>query len=353
MARRTKSYSTHADPRTGNVIVRFTHEGRRYGISTRETDPRRAEAAAKRIYLDVISGRGPVGPKLDDVPFDLIAAKWLAAMESELPASLPTLEMYVRAHWLPHFDRVTPASVGEYMRKRLRSVTAETVRKELVSLRRLCLFAHEQGLMSPVLFPPLPGKALGTRMYERVRVDLTAAQVEAILAAMPETIRGRRGRVFPLRAFYTVMWETGLRRGTLRRLETPKHYRKGSSELFISADIDKARYERTIPLSSRADELLRAHAQGAGLIFGAHDCRAVLRSAGLRAGLPASLAARLSDHDFRHARTTHLLEAGGDLMGVGYLVGHTQATTTNLYCHARRAAAERVLQVTESVTNKS
>ena len=36
-------------------------------------------------------------------------------------------------------------------------------------------------------------------------------------------------------------------------------------------------------------------------------------------------------------------ERSGNLLGVGYLLGHRHATTTNQYVHARRRAAESVL----------
>ena len=40
-----------------------------------------------------------------------------------------------------------------------------------------------------------------------------------------------------------------------------------------------------------------------------------------------------------------MLEDGGSLLGVAYLAGHKQVTTTNTYLHANRKAAEEVLAV--------
>ncbi len=70
----------------------------------------------------------------------------------------------------------------------------------------------------------------------------------AILAALP--LRTRYGH--PVRALFTVMWETSLRIGTLRRLKVPEHYAKGADSLRITQDIDKARYARRMPLTARS-----------------------------------------------------------------------------------------------------
>jgi hypothetical protein len=68
-----------------------------------------------------------------------------------------------------------------------------------------------------------------------------------------------------------------------------------------------------------------------------------LREAGRTAGLEADRASKIKPYDFRHSVATELTERSGNLLGVGYLLGHRHATTTNQYVHARRRAAESVL----------
>jgi site-specific recombinase XerD len=51
----------------------------------------------------------------------------------------------------------------------------------------------------------------------------------------------------------------------------------------------------------------------------------------------------VSAYDLRHSLATELTERSGNLVGVGYLLGHEHVTTTNHYVHARRRAAEAVL----------
>jgi hypothetical protein len=61
------------------------------------------------------------------------------------------------------------------------------------------------------------------------------------------------------------------------------------------------------------------------------------------AGLEPDRASNVKPYDFRHSVATELTERSGNLLGVGYLLGHRHATTTNQYVHARRRAAESVL----------
>ena len=80
-----------------------------------------------------------------------------------------------------------------------------------------------------------------------------------------------------------------------------------------------------------------------GILFPKFAWRYPLRTAALAAGLDPDRASKLSPYDFRHGVATELTERSGNLLGVGYLLGHRHATTTNQYVHARRRAAESVL----------
>ncbi|MFK7985924.1 MAG: tyrosine-type recombinase/integrase [Sandaracinaceae bacterium] len=174
--------------------------------------------------------------------------------------------------------------------------------------------------------PRPPRTARGTRAQERQTITLSHEQVEAVLRALPH--RSQRAR-HPVRAFFRVMWETGLRRATLWPLRAPQDYQKGSDRLVIRDAADKARYGRALPLTAAARASLDEVCPGEGAIFPRADLRHLLRAAARDAGLPELAVRHLSNHDFRHSRTTDLLDQGGSLTGVAYLVGHKQVTTTN------------------------
>ena len=109
------------------------------------------------------------------------------------------------------------------------------------------------------------------------------------------------------------------------------------------SEADKARYARELPLSGRAREVLDEVCPDEGILFPKFAWRYPLRTAALAAGLDPDRASQVKPYDFRHSVATELTERSGNLLGVGYLLGHRHATTTNQYVHARRRAAESVL----------
>jgi integrase len=117
--------------------------------------------------------------------------------------------------------------------------------------------------------------------------------------------------------------------------------------LVITDRIDKARFGRELPLTTLARQALESVCPEAGLIFSRHEYRDALRKAAHRALTPEK-AKTFTAYDLRHARATQWAETG-NLVGVAYLLGHKQVTTTNRYARPDRAAAERVLGVKDSV----
>ena len=200
----------------------------------------------------------------------------------------------------------------------------------------------ERGVVqeAPVV-PKLPRRATGTAhpSGRRKRIDLSPEEMDAIVRTLPTQTRDGQ----PLRAYFEIMRETGLRPGTLQRLRAPDDYRSGSRLLRIRAEADKARYAREVPLTARAGEVLDEVCPAEGIIFPKFAWRYPLRTAALAAGLEPDRASQVKPYDFRHSVATELTERSGNLLGVGYLLGHRHATTTNQYVHARRRAVESVL----------
>ncbi len=172
---------------------------------------------------------------------------------------------------------------------------------------------------------------------------ITEEEVGEVLRCLPE-ISSRVG--FPVRHYFQVLWETGLRPKTICNLELGKHFDPEHPVLHISADIDKAQYERTVDLTEAGFEALKAVCKGkrrGDLIFGRYDGRSALRKAALDAGLPEERADELKPYSFRHGRTTHLVAHTDNMPGVMHLVGHKHLTTTNSYVHANQRAGRAVL----------
>jgi integrase len=278
-----------------------------------------------------------------------LISTWLAG-DSTLDADTAKVwETYGR-HWLAHWPTladVIDVTCDDYRSARLRKVQGTTVRKELGALRRFLKWCEARGFMPrAVVVPGVNAKTLGTNFGKRRRqkaADLSPDEIQKLIAALPPWSTSGKVKHFPIRARFLVQYETGLRPSTISALSVPEHYLHGANELNITADIDKGRWARSVPLSPAAREALDAVCPpNGGLIFGDHDYREHVAAAAAQA-LPKAVADRFCGAHLRSARTTHLLEETGNLAGVQFLVGHRKDETTSLYLRPSERAARAAL----------
>lgn len=330
--------------RRGIARVRFRHEGRRFEITTGSRDPRLAREEAARIYAEVIGGRvvrleGRRTALASTQPLKDVVADWVIALGATLDArTVREYKIYARAHWLPRWrvlGAITTRALGDYQRARLAKVTRTTLRKELSALRGMLRFAVERGALAELPdVPDLPRHATGKRAGgdPKRRVVLTDAEMSKLL---------RKLSAGHVRDYVAFAWETGLRPVTIFRLRAPTHWAPGRDRLTITADVDKSRFARELPLSAEALAVLgrRIPAAKTGRLFVRRDL--VLEE--LHAVSEKTLKRRVGLYDLRHSRITRLVEAGGPLTGVQYLAGHKHLSTTARYAHAGLRAAEDAL----------
>jgi integrase len=314
--------------------VRFTHAGGRQHRSTHARDLAGVQVEAARIYAETVSGRRLQSRTEPLKELDVLFAEWLSQIESEIaPETWKTYQGYFTNHFLPFFEsaeRITASSTEDYSRMRLRKVTRSTVAKELSAFRNFLSWPERRKEIdeAPLVRNP-PRRSTGTAFdggkRDKVRVSLTSEQAEAIIDLLPERtpVAGH-----PIKALFTVIWDTSLRIGTMWRLEVPKHYKHGDDVLRISQDIDKSRYARSVPLTPRARRVLDAICPEEGFIFRPFEYRRILVQAARKVLGTEHEARDLSAHDFRHAALTHMAAVGSDLTEIGHVAGHKNATTT-------------------------
>lgn len=331
--------------RRGIARVRFSHEGTRHEISTGSRDPREAHRTAARIYSDVVTGRvkrssgGLAHPQL---PLAELAADWIAAIEPELGRGTPDTFTVYAGHWARFFGRVGELSTprcAQYIRARLREVQAGTVRKELSALRRFAGWLVERGYLAEAPeVPAVPRKALGTKKEGRRgrAAELTLDECRALLAALPAM-----SDAIVLRARFVLAFETALRPTALDLIQWKDITAFG---LHLRAEVDKNRWERTVPLSAPAREALAGLERGEPdtCVFGKHDLRDSFKAAA-SAVLGAERGKLVSQYALKHARITSWFEAGADVPAVKFLTGITQTSTLDRYMRASRRSAERLV----------
>jgi site-specific recombinase XerC len=224
---------------------------------------------------------------------------------------------------------ITEDSIRQFYLARLRKVTNGAVKLDRSALKMFCEWAAEAGYMPAISIPPLPKGIKGTSAIDRPHVRLTPEQARTIIEELPEHTKISRK---PIRTMMEVAWDTGLRAYGLWRLESPRHCpRRG--ELYMSSDIDKEGFARTLRLRPETSD--RLDALGDGLLFGKFTYLRTLRKAAHRVANVTGLTAYECDHvdlrDFRHAAATALWHQSNSLAAVAFMLGHTQETTTVRY----------------------
>lgn len=349
MARRAEGWKFVAgrEPKA----IRFTHQGERVTLSTGESDPVRAAVVAAQMYSDTIHGRRPrvarTVRRAGADPLDLLFASWLAAIEPTLDKTTwaTYATTYVKGHWLSRWSslgELHSSSVADYARERLGKVMRSTLSHELSALFGFVAWLEEKGHVdeNEIVRPKLMKKLKGTRsgVQRQHAPEYSPEQIERALAALPEWSRSRKGQPpHAVRGRFTFGYVTGLRPTTLDEFEW-SDIAPDFSTATIRDEADKNRWGRVIDLPVRARDVLRAIARAhgrEGLVFGSHDFRYWLRRAAAAAGIPS-----IAPYDFRHAKSTHAIDAGASLTGLAYELGHRQITTLNRYSHPSRRAAK-------------
>jgi integrase len=347
MARTAQGWKLVLPPGRTIYAVRFRWQGVRHFKGTGKSDPGEAAIEAARIYSDTVSGRETALPVSADLE-ETVAAFLAHYGTLHAEGTTETAEMYFAAHVIPFFrslERFTAAGFGDYTAARIGQVTRVTLRKELSVLRQFREWLIKRGIVLPEV-PRIPKDGNPGRRAPNARKQkatiIRPAEVKKILAAMPDRSRRTGAWVRPL---FTVLWETGLRPSTVLRLQAGLHYKRGSSRLFISREIDKEGFERHVPLSQPARKALDKvfPKSGTGPLFDAAEDS-------LRFSLEAALkAAGMEDrpigvYDFKHSRISLDANAGLPLAGIAHMVGHTDVSTTALYVTTGEDAARAVLR---------
>lgn len=338
-------------------------------------DARAVDAAAGERYRKLVEGRvlaTPEGSRIATAHrLEELLALWLVAEKALHPKSWKTIEVHSQ-HFLAFAgtpanpgDRRTPLErltcddgAASYAVARLMHVVRSTMRSELSNLFGFFGWAKTHRYLASM--PPRPqvptglrGKRTGTQRAKSVFV--THAQALSIIALLPEWAAkgGRPGQdkstvrgAYRVRDTMRFAYETGLRPATLAGLVVPTHWAPGRLSLTITGDIDKEEYGREVPLSRVALEILERVAPEAGPVFGEHDYRHHYKAAAAKV-LPAELARDFAPYDLRHARARGLLAASSDILGTGYLLGHTRATTTNRYLQQSQAAGAATVEAAD------
>ena len=218
-------------------------------------------------------------------------------------------------------DKITSEVVSKYRDGRLREVSNNTVRLELAFISVVfeqCAKEWSYKLTNPVkqIRIPKPGKPRQRR--------LRPVEEEALLAACAD-------RAMYLHSLVVLAIETGMRFGELVSITWDNVDLKART---IYLPDTKNGHPRTVPLSTRAVEAIRAVPSGyEGQVFTGKpgSIRAAFGAALKHSGVGSDM----RFHDLRHEAVTRLFEKGLNHIEVGMISGHRSMSMLQRYTHLR------------------
>lgn len=347
MGRRAQGYAVRQPSPGASYTVRFRVNGVRRELSTGTRDRTEAEREARRLYAEALSGKRP-GAAVGSFRLTTKGASaWLASLAVR-PQTYADYEDFT-ARWIRRVRSWDDAGLAAYIRERLREARAKTVRTEVSALRGMLTWLAEVGEISESpLLPSVPRSALGVPSKQKTRVaapELSRQEIRGLIARLPD----KASKGWWVRPRCELLYETGLRPSTIDALSVPEHWAPGSETLNITTDIDKEGFARELPLTPRALAILeRCAPEKAGVIFGRHKYYRYIRKAAQAAADDKQIPKRKADvftgQHLRSARATHILDAGAELTGAAYLLGHNRVSTTARYIRASKKAAAKALK---------
>lgn len=268
----------------------------------------------------------------------VMAAKFIVWKEADGRAegTVSKIEEHLTKRVLPFLGKdrdirtVQVRDLEEYKTKRMSEVSAQTVCKELSSLRQLLRYAadvHKVMDRAPTVKNPR------LRLEAKWRL-LTPEQVNTLIGELGK-FGGRGKEALP---YFLLLANTGMRGGEASGLTWEMVDTSGNA-LHLPATITKNRKARTVPLNEMAQGVIGMmkgdHAKGRVFAYRKHYT--AWRKACKAAGLGDKKGERPRPHDLRHTFGSLLHAAGRSGPEVRDILGHLTLYMANLYAHTYQA----------------
>lgn len=260
-------------------------------------------------------------------------AKWLKTVheESLLPHELTAKHIW---DYRLYIARSYKTPRGEYLSKKSQNYY-------LIALRALLNFFGEQDIESLS-----SNKVKLAKQKDEETISFLDVQDIEKMLQVPDTKTpgGIRDR-----AIMELFFSSGMRISELTSLNTDQVSflsDKATDRTYELSIVGKGKHIRTIFISPRAAEWLRAYLKGRRDVFRPlfinfrskeeEDSRLTPRSIQnmiRRTAMLAGLSKKVTPHTLRHTYATDLLNHGADLRSVQELLGHKNVATTQIYTH--------------------
>jgi hypothetical protein len=309
---------------------------------------RRAEQLERERKLGIAEPASITAPTNAHVPIPIDRALYERWKSAELRAVGEYFWRIRRTH-LDNTARHLPTTadvlnqekLAQWKRARLQQVSGKTYKKEKSTVSNLCEWLASLGIgfVAPEL-PKLGKKDKGVRASTRKEsyVPFADDEMESIIDALPRC--SRSGKALWLAAL--IQWDQAQRPSTVRKLEVPKHWKRARLDVFdITADIDKERWARPLPLTARVRAAVEERVPqigGRGLLVGPYQeaLTDALKVAARKVGIDPERAEKITPYDIRHNAGRRIRRLAG-ASAAAYMLGHRKMSSTDIYTGAQES----------------
>ncbi len=230
------------------------------------------------------------------------------------------------------FKSITVKDVNAYKYHRLKKVSQTTCRDELVMIKRVYRWADKESKAQGLEAIPNPCEHLVIPKANKPRDKVIEKhELERLMAALPK-------RMVPI---VELAYETAMRRSEIVKLKA-KHLHLDQRLLSV---IDGKEGDRSVPLTSRAVELLRKAldacycAESRLYPVAPHSITTAVR----RARRVAGLSEDIRFHQLRHTRCTIVARKGFNQAQMMVVTGHKDIRSVQRYTHLNAADVVKLL----------
>lgn len=319
----------------GTYWYSFWHKSKRVQESTRQGSPvlaRQLEAAHRLRLVKADAGieEPTLAPRLNDFApefLKLVEAERRPRTHRRYSVSLVSLKEWFGNKRL---SEITPQDIDRFKQARLSAGRkGSTINRDLACLRRLLRVAVRRNMLRASPFSDGRVDFMPEQGRERI---LSFAEERAYLKAANPTLRD----------VATVILECGCRPDEVFRIQVEDVDLRGRTLKIQSGKTKNAR--RSVPLTQSAFDVLRrrlSDANGTYLFpfrkgFGLPDWNrpmTQLWNAHKEALTESKIRPAFTLYDCRHTYGTRAIESGVDPLSLMRLMGHSNLSTTNRYCH--------------------
>jgi integrase len=220
-----------------------------------------------------------------------------------------------------HLSQISLLLIEKYKLERKAKVSTATINRELACLKTILSIAIDWNKL--VASFPLKKIELAKENNTRTRVLSPIEETALMAEAVPH-----------LRPMITLALNTGMRLGEILKLRR-EHINFTTRMITIPAENSKSKKPRQVPMNEVVLDLIRKLAPADGFIFRKRHGEPYENViTGLKAACVRAKVIAFRFHDLRHTFATRFIEAGGNVVLLSKILGHsTISITYNRYCH--------------------